>query len=75
VGSFIKTNLHKTTWGHAMAVATTLFAAGQAIGPVAAGWISDRSGELSTGLGVSAGVLLVGALLALVQKPLLQSNL
>ncbi len=74
VGSFIKGNLPKTAWGHAMAVATTLFAAGQAIGPVAAGWISDRSGALSTGLSISASVLLVGALLALVQKPLPRSE-
>lgn len=72
VGSFIKTNLPKASWGHAMAVATTLFAAGQTIGPVAAGWISDRSGALSAGLGVSASVLIAGALLALFQKPLLQ---
>ncbi|HEY9280035.1 MAG TPA: YbfB/YjiJ family MFS transporter [Eoetvoesiella sp.] len=70
VGSFIKINLPKPAWGHAMAVATSLFAIGQAIGPVAAGWISDRSGALSTGLAVSAGILLIGAFLALAQKSL-----
>lgn len=66
---FVKTNLPKPAWGSALAVATSLFAAGQAIGPVAAGWISDISGSLSTGLAVSAAVLVIGALIALTQKP------
>ncbi|MBV6273789.1 YbfB/YjiJ family MFS transporter [Alcaligenaceae bacterium CGII-47] len=70
VTSFIKANLAKPAWGHAMAVATTLFALGQAIGPVAAGWISDLSGSLSTGLAVSAAILMIGALIAFVQKPI-----
>ncbi len=70
VTGFVKTNLPKPAWGNAMAVATSLFAIGQAIGPVAAGWISDVSGSLSTGLAVSAGILIAGALAAFIQKPL-----
>ncbi|HWL30099.1 MAG TPA: YbfB/YjiJ family MFS transporter [Burkholderiaceae bacterium] len=66
---FVKTNLPKPAWGGALAVATSLFAMGQTIGPVAAGAISDLSGSLSTGLAVSAAVLFLGALIALVQKP------
>jgi MFS family permease len=67
---FVKTNLPKPAWGNALAVATTLFALGQTIGPVAAGWISDYTGSLSNGLAVSAGILVAGALLALAQRPL-----
>lgn len=67
---FVKTNLPKPAWGGALAVVTSLFAIGQAIGPVAAGWISDRSGSLSTGLAVSAAVLVLGAGIALLQRPL-----
>lgn len=67
---FVKTNLPKPAWGGALAVVTSLFAIGQTIGPVAAGWISDRFGSLSTGLAVSAAILVLGALIALMQKPL-----
>lgn len=66
---FVKTNLPRPAWGSALAVATTLFALGQTLGPVAAGWISDYTGSLSTGLAVSAGILVAGAVLALFQKP------
>ncbi|WP_370246216.1 YbfB/YjiJ family MFS transporter [Candidimonas sp. SYP-B2681] len=67
---FVKTNLAKPAWGSALAVATSLFALGQTIGPVAAGWVSDLSGSLSTGLAASAAILVAGALVALTQKPL-----
>lgn len=70
VTGFIKSNLPVPAWGNAMAVATSLFAIGQTIGPVACGWISDQTGSLSTGLAASAAVLLLAALLALYQKPL-----
>lgn len=70
VTGFVKTNLTPAAWGNALAVATSLFALGQTVGPAAAGWISDISGSLSTGLGLSAAILFMGALLALAQKPL-----
>lgn len=70
VTGFIKSNLPVPAWGNAMAVATSLFAIGQTIGPVACGWISDQTGSLSIGLAASAAVLLLAALLALYQKPL-----
>ncbi len=70
VTSFVKISFARPAWGHAMAVATTLFAVGQAIGPVATGWISDLSGSLSTGLGVSVGILMAAALTAFIQKPI-----
>lgn len=67
--SFVKANLPRAAWGSGLAVVTSLFAIGQTIGPVGAGWISDRWGSLSAGLGVSAAVLLSGALIALLQRP------
>lgn len=70
ITGFVKTNLPAPAWGNAMAVATSLFAIGQTIGPVASGWISDLTGSLSIGLAASAGALLLAALLALRQKPL-----
>lgn len=70
VTGFIKSNLPVPAWGNAMAVATSLFAIGQTIGPVVCGWISDQTGSLSIGLAASAAVLLLAALLALYQKPL-----
>lgn len=70
VTGFVKSNLRQAAWGNAMAVATSLFAIGQAIGPVASGWISDLTGSLSSGLAASAGMLFLAALLALCQKSL-----
>jgi len=67
--SFIKANLPRPAWGSGLAVVTSLFAIGQTIGPVGAGWISDRWGSLSVGLGVSAALLFAGALVALMQRP------
>jgi MFS family permease len=70
VTGFVKSNLHGSAWGSAMAIATSLFAIGQTIGPVACGWLSDLTGSLSVGLAASAGVLFLAALLALCQNAL-----
>ena len=50
-----------------MATFTALFAAGQIAGPVAIGWLADLTGSLRLGLGVSAGLLVAGSLIALAQ--------
>jgi len=70
VGSFIKRALPRPAWGSAIATFTVVFAAGQIAGPVAIGWLADRSGSLQIGLAASAGLLAVGALLALAQRDL-----
>src|SRR3546814_9675045 len=59
VTGFVKSNLARPAWGNAMAVATSLFAIGQTIGPATCGWISDMAGSLSFGLAISAVVLLL----------------
>jgi len=70
VGSFIKRALPRPAWGSAIATFTVVFAAGQIAGPVAIGWLADRSGSLQIGLAASAGLLAVGAVLALAQRDL-----
>jgi MFS family permease len=67
VSSFIKRALPKPAWGSAMATFTVVFAAGQIIGPVASGWLADQLGSLMPGLAVSAALLGLGSLLALLQ--------
>jgi MFS family permease len=70
VGSFIKRALPRPAWGSAIATFTVVFAAGQIAGPVAIGWLADRSGSLQFGLAASAGLLALGAVLALAQRDL-----
>ena len=70
VSSFIKRALPRPAWGSAIATFTVVFAAGQIAGPVAIGWLADRSGSLQIGLAASAGLLAVGAALALAQRDL-----
>jgi len=72
VGSFIKRALPRPAWGSAIATFTAVFAAGQIAGPVAIGWLADRSGSLQVGLAASAALLALGAVLALAQRDLRQ---
>lgn len=67
--SFVKANLPRPAWGSALAVVTSLFAIGQTIGPVGAGWLSDQWDSLSIGLAASAALLFAGAIIALLQRP------
>ncbi len=73
VGSFIKRALPRPAWGSAIATFTVVFAAGQIAGPVAIGWLADRSGSLQVGLAASAALLALGAVLALAQRDLRHS--
>lgn len=67
---FVKANLPQAAWGSALAIATSLFAVGQVIGPVACGWLSDSYGSLSVGLASSSVMLLLAAVLAAWQRAL-----
>ncbi len=53
----------------AIGMLTTVFAAGQVVGPWGAGWLADRTGGHQWGLGISAVILLVGAALCARQRP------
>ncbi len=67
ITAFIKTSLPAVVWGEAVAAFTLLFAALQIIGPIVTGAIADKTGSLAWGLGASAGILIAGALIALLQ--------
>lgn len=64
--------VHRSTpparWTGAIGALTIGFAAGQCIGPLMAGFVSDRPGGLVLGLALSAGALAVGAALSLAHR-------
>jgi len=62
--------LPRPAWGSAVATFTAVFAAGQTAGPEAIGWLADHSGSLQFGLAACAGLLVLGAVLALAQRDL-----
>jgi predicted MFS family arabinose efflux permease len=62
-----RSTLPPSLWAKAMNLFTFIFAIGQGVGPVAAGWIADRQG-LNTAMAAGAGVLILAAGLAFLQK-------
>jgi len=67
---FTRKNLPPPAWGPGIALYTTVFAVGQTLGPIGAGWIADVSHSLTVGM-ISAGVILTaGSLCAAGQAPL-----
>ena len=70
ITTFTRKNLDHSQWGHSMALYTTLFAIGQAVGPMAAGLLTDATGSLVWGLAAAAAVLLVAAGISMLQRPL-----
>jgi MFS-type transporter involved in bile tolerance (Atg22 family) len=57
-------------WTSGIAAFTTVFAAGQIVGPSLVGHLADGAGGLRAGLAVSAAVLALGAAVAWRQKSL-----
>jgi MFS family permease len=70
VTSFSRKNLPEAQWGRAVALYTTVFALGQTIGPVAAGFIADATKSLSLGLSAAGGTLLLAAFTSAFQRAL-----
>ena len=68
--ALVRHNLPRSAWGHGISAFTTVFAAGQIVGPTVVGWIADGAGGLERGLVFSACALWVGAALALRQRSL-----
>lgn len=68
--AFARSNLPRALVGRGIALFTFVFAAGQVIGPVAAGAIGDAAGSIEDGLIAAAFVLALGALVAAFQRPL-----
>jgi predicted MFS family arabinose efflux permease len=68
--ALVRHNLPTAAWPAGISAFTIVFAFGQIVGPSLVGRLADGSGGLRAGLLVSAGALLLGALLATRQKPL-----
>jgi predicted MFS family arabinose efflux permease len=67
VTDLVKSSLPKAAWGSAVAVFTVVFAVGQAIGPVLAGWLADVTQSLYAGLAGSVAILFAASLTAMWQ--------
>ncbi len=67
VTAFARKALPPQQWAEAIAGFTILFAVCQCIGPILSGAISDAAGSLFAGLGFSALLLAIGAVVALLQ--------
>lgn len=70
VTNFARQNLPPQAWGQAISLLTLVFAVAQIAGPYGAGLVGDRFGDIGVSLLVASGLLLIGAALALLQRPL-----
>jgi predicted MFS family arabinose efflux permease len=68
--ALVRHNLPAAAWPRGITGFTIVFAVGQIIGPSVVGRIADGPGGLARGLGISAGLLALGAVLAALQRPL-----
>lgn len=68
VTTLVRSSLPKPQWAPTVALFTVVFAASQTVGPIAAGWIADRSGTLSSGLLLGLGLLAAGVIAAAAQS-------
>ena len=67
VMALIRSTLPQSVWSKAMSLSTMVFAMGQAVGPVAAGWLADAAG-LNAAMLAGAATLLLSAGLASLHK-------
>nr|WP_306239285.1 YbfB/YjiJ family MFS transporter [Ornithinimicrobium cryptoxanthini] len=65
----VRETLPQAHWTAGIAFATIAFGLGQTVGPTLTGWVSDATADLGTGLLLSGAILVVGAALALLQRP------
>ncbi|WP_423957239.1 YbfB/YjiJ family MFS transporter [Bradyrhizobium sp.] len=70
--AFVRFNYPPAAWPTAIAAMTVSFGIGQTLGPTVVGAITDTLGSLSYALNVSAAMLALGAILALLQGKLAQ---
>lgn len=70
VTSFARQNLPADSWGRAISLFTVVFAVAQTAGPYGAGLVGDLAGNIGISLLAASGLLLLGALAALLQRPL-----
>lgn len=70
VTNFTRQNLPQESWGAAISMFTVVFAVSQTVGPIGAGLIGDRTGDIGDSLLTASALLLAGAVFALLQRPL-----
>lgn len=70
VTNFTRQNLPAESWGRVISLFTVVFAVAQTLGPYGAGLVGDLAGNIGISLLAAAGLLLVGALIALLQRSL-----
>ena len=70
VTNFARQNLPAQSWGAAISLFTVVFAIAQTLGPYAAGLLGDLTGDIGISLLGASGLLLLGAVIAMTQKPL-----
>lgn len=70
VTNFTRQNLPAESWGAAISLFTVVFAISQTLGPIAAGWLGDLTGDIGNSLRGAAGILFWGAAIACLQRPL-----
>ncbi len=70
--AIVRHNLPPGQWAAGIGAFTIVFAAGQIVGPLVAGWISDGAGGLARGFAMSAIALWLGAALAFQQRSLIR---
>ena len=58
--AFARLNFQPAAWPRAIALMTVFFGAGQVLGPIGIGILTDATGDLSVGLNVSAAILVAG---------------
>jgi len=68
--AFVRFNYPVVAWPSGIAAMTIAFGAGQTLGPIAVGAVTDVLGSLSYALNVSAALLVLGAVLAAFQRKL-----
>ena len=68
--ALVRHNLPPAAWAGGIGAFTTVFAAGQIVGPSLVGWVADGPGGLVRGFVVSAVVLAAGSLIGWRQRPL-----
>ena len=70
VTNFARQNLPPNSWGRAVSLFTVIFAIAQTIGPYGAGLVGDLFENIGVSLLTASVLLLLGALIALRQRPL-----
>jgi len=73
--ALVRHNVEPQAWASGIAAFTIVFAAGQIVGPSLVGAVADGAGGLRRGLLLSAAALALGAVLALLQRPLQRPGL